>query len=111
MAGPLLEVFRFALYLSLPLGAMIHYGKPEWYTRNVLPVSIMGLSTSVVCSYLSCHSSYLVQRENISAVREHASSTLRYITSSTHPKAYFPADIESTRGRNCTEEGTRKNYG
>ena len=48
MAGPLLEVFRFALYLSLPLGAMIHYGKPEWYTRNVLPVSIMGLSTSVV---------------------------------------------------------------
>ncbi|KAL5490144.1 hypothetical protein ACEPAI_4977 [Sanghuangporus weigelae] len=37
MAGPLLEIFRFALYLSLPVGAMIHYGKPEWYTQNVLP--------------------------------------------------------------------------
>ncbi|PAV23486.1 hypothetical protein PNOK_0055400 [Pyrrhoderma noxium] len=37
MAGPLLEFFRFALYLSMPVGAMLHYGKPEWYKKNVLP--------------------------------------------------------------------------
>ncbi|EJD05668.1 uncharacterized protein FOMMEDRAFT_79116 [Fomitiporia mediterranea MF3/22] len=37
MAGPALEFFRFALYLAMPLAAMVHYGKPEWYTQNVLP--------------------------------------------------------------------------
>ncbi|KAH8117163.1 hypothetical protein DFH11DRAFT_1573492 [Phellopilus nigrolimitatus] len=37
MAGPALEFFRFAMYLSMPIAAMIHYGKPEWYAQNVLP--------------------------------------------------------------------------
>lgn len=40
MAGPGLELFKFALYLTLPIATMVHYGKPEWYTRNVLPVSV-----------------------------------------------------------------------
>lgn len=39
MAGPTLEFFRFGMYLFLPLAAMVHFGKPEWYTQNVLPVS------------------------------------------------------------------------
>jgi len=37
MAGPGLEVFKFSLYLLLPVGVMIHISKPEWYTQNVLP--------------------------------------------------------------------------
>ncbi|KLO10568.1 hypothetical protein SCHPADRAFT_878033 [Schizopora paradoxa] len=37
MGGPGLEVFKFAMYLALPIGVMVHYGKPEWYTQHVLP--------------------------------------------------------------------------
>ena len=39
MGGPYLEVFKFATYVSLPLLVMAHYGNPEWYRNNVLPVS------------------------------------------------------------------------
>lgn len=39
MAGPGLEIFKFGLYLVVPIGLMIHYSKPEWYTKNVDPVS------------------------------------------------------------------------
>ncbi|KAK0546119.1 hypothetical protein OC846_005399 [Tilletia horrida] len=38
MAGPSLEVFKFGLYLFFPLAIMVHYGDPEWYHKNVLPV-------------------------------------------------------------------------
>ncbi len=38
MGGPNLEVFKFAMYVSLPLLVMMHYGNPEWYAKNVLPV-------------------------------------------------------------------------
>ncbi|TDL25046.1 hypothetical protein BD410DRAFT_785810 [Rickenella mellea] len=37
MAGPSLEVVKFAIYLFFPLGMMVHYTKPEWYMKNVLP--------------------------------------------------------------------------
>ena len=39
MGGPNLEVFKFATYVFLPLLVMAHYGNPEWYAKNVLPVS------------------------------------------------------------------------
>lgn len=48
MAGPGLEVFKFALYLALPIGVMVHYGKPEWYTQHVLPVRADVLPTSLL---------------------------------------------------------------
>lgn len=48
MAGPGLEVFKVALYLSLPVAVMIHARKPEWYTQNVLPVSFLELYCLVV---------------------------------------------------------------
>lgn len=38
MAGPNLELFKFSLYLFFPLAIMIHYGDPQWYHDNVLPV-------------------------------------------------------------------------
>lgn len=38
MAGPNLEVFKFGLYLFFPLAIMIHYGDPDWYRNNVLPI-------------------------------------------------------------------------
>ena len=44
MAGPNLEVFKFGLYLFVPVFALLHFGDPDWYHRNVLPVGI----------YLSC---------------------------------------------------------
>ena len=40
MGGPALEVFKFATYVALPLVVMAHYGNPEWYRNNVLPVSL-----------------------------------------------------------------------
>ncbi|KAE9406442.1 hypothetical protein BT96DRAFT_954886 [Gymnopus androsaceus JB14] len=37
MAGPNLEVFKFSLYLFVPLWALIHFGDPQWYRNTVLP--------------------------------------------------------------------------
>ena len=39
MGGPNLEVFKFATYVTFPLLVMLHYSNPEWYAKNVLPVS------------------------------------------------------------------------
>ncbi|KAL6309101.1 hypothetical protein BKA93DRAFT_821924 [Sparassis latifolia] len=36
MAGPNLEVFKFAIYVFFPLAMMLHYGDPDWYNRHVL---------------------------------------------------------------------------
>ena len=38
MAGPNLELFKFSLYLFFPLAIMVHYGDPQWYHDNVLPI-------------------------------------------------------------------------
>ena len=38
MAGPNLELFKFSLYLFFPLAIMVHYGDPQWYHDNVLPL-------------------------------------------------------------------------
>jgi protein PET100 len=38
MGGPNLEVFKFGLYLFVPMFALLHFGDPEWYHNNVLPV-------------------------------------------------------------------------
>jgi len=32
-----LEVFKFGVYVFLPVLVLFHYGKPEWYAQNVLP--------------------------------------------------------------------------
>ncbi|TFK55278.1 hypothetical protein OE88DRAFT_1732529 [Heliocybe sulcata] len=37
MGGPNLEVFKFAIYMFVPVAALMHYGDPDWYNRNVLP--------------------------------------------------------------------------
>ncbi|KZT11493.1 uncharacterized protein LAESUDRAFT_720738 [Laetiporus sulphureus 93-53] len=36
MGGPNLEVFKFAIYVFLPVAVMMHYGDPDWYNRHVL---------------------------------------------------------------------------
>ncbi|KIS69532.1 uncharacterized protein UMAG_02071 [Mycosarcoma maydis] len=38
MAGPNLELFKFGVYLFFPLAVMVHYGSPQWYSENVLPI-------------------------------------------------------------------------
>ncbi|WFD30020.1 hypothetical protein MSPP1_001033 [Malassezia sp. CBS 17886] len=37
MAGANLELFRFAFYLSFPLGFMLYFGDPRWYDKFVRP--------------------------------------------------------------------------
>ncbi|KAI4520549.1 hypothetical protein K525DRAFT_270697 [Schizophyllum commune Loenen D] len=37
MAGPNLEVFKFSMYLFIPIFALVHFGDPEWYHNHVLP--------------------------------------------------------------------------
>lgn len=39
MAGPNLEVFKFAVYVFFPVAIMLHFGDPEWYKKHVLSVS------------------------------------------------------------------------
>lgn len=51
MAGPNLELFKFGMYLFFPLAVMVHYGDPEWYHRNVLPVSIPFTPPSLTASF------------------------------------------------------------
>ncbi|EPT05872.1 hypothetical protein FOMPIDRAFT_42390 [Fomitopsis schrenkii] len=36
MAGPNLEVFKFAVYVFFPVAIMLHFGDPEWYKKHVL---------------------------------------------------------------------------
>ncbi|PKI82836.1 hypothetical protein MVES1_003663 [Malassezia vespertilionis] len=38
MAGPNMELFRFALYLAFPLGFMVYFGDPAWYDKYVIPI-------------------------------------------------------------------------
>ena len=38
MAGPNLEVFKFAVYVFFPVLVFLHYGDPEWHRTNVIPV-------------------------------------------------------------------------
>ena len=41
MGGPNLEIFKFTLYLIVPIAALIHFGNPEWYRTTVVPVGIV----------------------------------------------------------------------
>jgi hypothetical protein len=41
MAGPNLEVFKFAVYVFFPVLVFLHYGDPEWYQTNVIPVGTL----------------------------------------------------------------------
>ena len=80
MAGPGLEVFRFAMYLMLPFGAMIHFSKPEWYTQNVLPVST---STRLLSNPIGLTSLVSVQRQTFSRSREDQSRL--FLSTLPHP--------------------------
>ena len=61
MAGPNLEVFKFAVYVFFPVALFWHFGDPEWYDRNVLPVRPQ-LSPTMSCT----HSVHTVQRQVVS---------------------------------------------
>lgn len=39
MGGPNLEVFKFAVYLFVPLVSLVYFGDPAWYQTHVVPVS------------------------------------------------------------------------
>src|SRR3984957_15057047 len=54
MAGPNLEIFRFGLYLFVPLFALLHFGDPSWYHNHVLPVSPRINSMVVACPTKDC---------------------------------------------------------
>jgi protein PET100 len=36
--GGNLEIFKFGLYLFVPVFALLHFGDPQWYHNHVLPV-------------------------------------------------------------------------
>ena len=40
MGGPNLEVFKFSVYVFFPVLMLLHYGNPDWYAKNVLPVRV-----------------------------------------------------------------------
>ncbi|KAF5331070.1 hypothetical protein D9619_005932 [Psilocybe cf. subviscida] len=37
MGGPNLEIFKFSIYLFVPIAALVHFGDPEWYRTTVVP--------------------------------------------------------------------------
>ncbi|TFK72541.1 hypothetical protein BDN72DRAFT_763185 [Pluteus cervinus] len=37
MGGPNLEIFKFSLYLFVPIAALVHFGDPQWYNTHVVP--------------------------------------------------------------------------
>ncbi|ESK91995.1 hypothetical protein Moror_10361 [Moniliophthora roreri MCA 2997] len=37
MGGPNLEIFKFSLYLFVPIFAFIKFGDPDWYRNIVVP--------------------------------------------------------------------------
>ena len=47
MGGPNLEIFKFTLYLVVPLAALIQFGNPEWYRTTVAPVYILAFAVHV----------------------------------------------------------------
>lgn len=50
MGGPNLEIFKFSLYLFVPIVALIHFGNPEWYREKVVPVSVSSPFCCDACS-------------------------------------------------------------
>jgi hypothetical protein len=54
MGGPNLEVFKFGLYLFVPVFALLHFGDPDWYQNHVLPVGFeLGF---LICRLTNYHS-------------------------------------------------------
>ena len=43
MGGPNLEVFKFAVYLFVPIVSLVYFGDPAWYHTHVVPVSSLFL--------------------------------------------------------------------
>ena len=43
MGGPNLEVFKFSVYVFFPVVMLFHFGNPDWYAKNVLPVRTLWL--------------------------------------------------------------------
>ncbi|KAJ7285612.1 hypothetical protein C8J57DRAFT_1051447 [Mycena rebaudengoi] len=37
MGGPNLEVFKFAVYLFVPIVSLVYFGDPAWYHSHVVP--------------------------------------------------------------------------
>ncbi|KAF9483775.1 hypothetical protein BDN70DRAFT_851071 [Pholiota conissans] len=37
MGGPNLEIFKFSIYLFVPIAALVHFGDPDWYRSTVIP--------------------------------------------------------------------------
>ncbi|KAG0239862.1 hypothetical protein BGW41_007442 [Actinomortierella wolfii] len=35
MAGPKLEIFKFGIYIMIPVGFMTYFGAPEFYDKHV----------------------------------------------------------------------------
>jgi|SRR6266498_3548668 len=64
MGGPNLEIFKFSVYLFVPLVALIHFGDPKWYREKVIPVRlhrplqfVTGLTRTVSKPTLPCNGS------------------------------------------------------
>lgn len=58
MGGPNLEIFKFSIYLFVPIAALVHFGDPEWYRTTVVPVRV---SEGHVCCEADPDKSYHLQ--------------------------------------------------
>jgi hypothetical protein len=70
MAGPHLELFRFAFYLFFPVAALVHYGNPDWYDRHVIPVSDLLHSTALSAESSQYRERMLPAEERMTKVRD-----------------------------------------
>ena len=68
MGGPNLEIFKFSLYLFVPIAALVHFGDPEWYRTTVVPVRFVPFSLALA---LNANETSTVPRQTLSFVRPH----------------------------------------
>lgn len=68
MGGPNLEIFKFSLYLFVPIAALVHFGDPEWYRTTVVPARCFPFSLALA---LNTNKNSTVPGQTLSLVRPH----------------------------------------
>lgn len=68
MGGPNLEIFKFSLYLFVPLAALVHFGDPQWYRDVVVPVRVLLL---LLKSYQALNF-FIVSQKTVSTSRPYS---------------------------------------
>lgn len=95
MGGPNLEIFKFSLYLFVPIAALIHFGDPAWYRNNVIPV------TSITPYLNLCLPSHLQYRDKLFPPEKTVQAILHSykicLCPDSKPLQSFPTDPQGVR--------------